>query len=656
MSTISTFSGFTMARLGIMASSKALEVTGNNISNINTPGYTRQMLDQRALYIGGADRYSSQFDVRVGAGALTTGVSQLRDPYLDIRYRNEASNVGFYDEKYYVLDQLSYIFDEVGKGEDDNGILEAQLSRLLEQLQNFNTEHAGTQSYENNVRGAAKGIVTFFNEFAKQLETLQNDTMKEYKEMLGNVNNTLKKIRELNESIRKAEIGNGALSEAERKEGMIGERGQQALELRDERNQLIDELAQYLPIDVTYSDEPIGAGMTVEKLTITLSGSNTVLIDGIYSGELSIRQIQQKKLDADGNPMVDGNGNPVMEDVDDPYLRLNISALEDRRGQVIASYKNGHDPVQLEDQSLKSGSLQAKREMLIKNGEFSTQEEINDINGTPPGLGDPKAATKRGIPYYQKALDALANKFAKVFNRSNNFTYDFNKAATEGENAFFDTTKPITDPNDPTNIISYEIKDEYKEYVESVSGNLFSISGDSNDAGKDSELITAKNISISTGWAHEKIKVVQTKNINDMVAADPSDPTNTTMRPASTANSNIAHLVSAMQEKYDFAPDEVFAGAADSTVYFTGSFHEMLDYVNGLLGEDTKSTGDILDNYMATATELDLGRDSVSGVDLNDEALNMMQYQKSYSASCRLLTTLDEVLDKLINGTGIAGR
>ena len=38
MSTVSTFSGFTMARLGIMASSKAMEVTGNNISNINTVG------------------------------------------------------------------------------------------------------------------------------------------------------------------------------------------------------------------------------------------------------------------------------------------------------------------------------------------------------------------------------------------------------------------------------------------------------------------------------------------------------------------------------------------------------------------------------------------------------------------------------------------
>ena len=50
---------------------------------------------------------------------------------------------------------------------------------------------------------------------------------------------------------------------------------------------------------------------------------------------------------------------------------------------------------------------------------------------------------------------------------------------------------------------------------------------------------------------------------------------------------------------------------------------------------------------------LDTSRDSVSGVDLNDEAMNLMQYSKSYNAACRLMTTLDSVLDKLINGTGI---
>ena len=651
MSTISTFSGFTMARLGIMASSKALEVTGNNISNINTPGYTRQSLDQRALYIGGADRYASQFDVRVGAGALTTGVSQLRDPHLDIRYRNEASNVGYYDGRYSVLEQLSMIFDEVGKGDEDNGILEAQLSDLLEKLQNYNTEHAGNQSYDSMVRQSAKSLVNWFYTRANELETLYDNTMKEYNRDIGEINNILQSIRELNESIKKAEISSGALSEAERKEGMIGERGQQALELRDERNVLIDKLSQYLPIDVIYSDEPIGAGMTVEKLTITLAGdSNSVLIDGIYSGELSVRKKEQQKVDGNGKPVVDKDGKPVMEELDepDPYLRLQISELRDRRGEVIPAYKKGHTPVKLEDQALKSGSLQAVREMLIKNGEFSTEVEVGEIKDG--GLGDPRAATRRGIPYYQKVLDSLANKFAKVFNEANTI-----EPKPDGSMDWLYTKKPQFDPDGNLLNGPLTVKPEYEEYAK-TGGPLFSNSGDGNDT----DGITAKNISISTGWAHGDFKIVQTKSEDDMVWVDPgnTNPANGgTKRPASTANTNIAHLISTMQQDFEFRAKDTFPDAADqTTVFYKGSFHGMLDYINGLLGEDTQSTGQILDNYIVAAEELGVSRDSVSGVDLNDEAVNMMQYQKSYSAACRLLTTLDEVLDKLINGTGIAGR
>ncbi len=312
MSTASTFSGFTMARLGIMASSKAMEVTGNNISNINTVGYTRQSLDQRALYIGGADVYASQFDVRVGAGALTTGVSQLRDPYLDIRFRNENAQVGFYEGKYSILEQLSLIFDEVGKGEEDGGVLEQQFNKLLEELQVMNTEHAGDKTYDGSVRGAAQNMVQKFHAYADALDRVLKNTTEEFKENLGKVNSILKSIRELNESIKKAEISSGAISDAERKEGMIGERGQQALELRDQRNVLIDELSKLIPIDVKYSDESIGAGMTVEKLTITLKGnSDAVLVDGVYFGQISVQE----------DPKKPGSGE------EDPYLRLQISVL-----------------------------------------------------------------------------------------------------------------------------------------------------------------------------------------------------------------------------------------------------------------------------------------------------------------------------------------
>ena len=70
----------------------------------------------------------------------------------------------------------------------------------------------------------------------------------------------------------------------------------------------------------------------------------------------------------------------------------------------------------------------------------------------------------------------------------------------------------------------------------------------------------------------------------------------------------------------------------------------------------TRSTTTMLNTHYAYSVELDTSRESVAGVDLNDEATNMIQYQRSYSAACRLMTTLDETLDKLINGTGVVGR
>ena len=50
---------------------------------------------------------------------------------------------------------------------------------------------------------------------------------------------------------------------------------------------------------------------------------------------------------------------------------------------------------------------------------------------------------------------------------------------------------------------------------------------------------------------------------------------------------------------------------------------------------------------------IDTSRNSVSGVDFNDEAMNLMMYAKAYNAACRLMTTIDSVLDKLINNTGL---
>ena len=82
----------------------------------------------------------------------------------------------------------------------------------------------------------------------------------------------------------------------------------------------------------------------------------------------------------------------------------------------------------------------------------------------------------------------------------------------------------------------------------------------------------------------------------------------------------------------------------------------MLSKTCTTLGSDRRIIGLDLNNSSIRQVELDSSREGVSGVDLNDEAMNMMQFQKAYSAACRLMTAIDEALDRLINNTGIAGR
>ena len=82
----------------------------------------------------------------------------------------------------------------------------------------------------------------------------------------------------------------------------------------------------------------------------------------------------------------------------------------------------------------------------------------------------------------------------------------------------------------------------------------------------------------------------------------------------------------------------------------------MLSNTCTVLGNDDRVTTTKLNNSYTTQVTIDTTRDGVSGVDLNDEAMNMMTYQKAYTAACRLMTAMDEALDRLINNTGIAGR
>ena len=202
MGTLGTFDSFTTARLGIYAAQHGLRVTGNNISNISTSGYTRQRIDQVSLRTGGADMYRSMMDNHVGSGALVTGINQIRDPYLDIRYRNTTSDTIYYDTKLAGLQEIAAILDEVGKGITDgddmskgDGLLYAQLKDLHDKLLEYSAHP--TKDNEILVRGSAASLTSLFNKYADRLEKLHQDYDKDFNDNISLANKVLANIRDL---------------------------------------------------------------------------------------------------------------------------------------------------------------------------------------------------------------------------------------------------------------------------------------------------------------------------------------------------------------------------------------------------------------------------------------------------------------------------
>ena len=111
----------------------------------------------------------------------------------------------------------------------------------------------------------------------------------------------------------------------------------------------------------------------------------------------------------------------------------------------------------------------------------------------------------------------------------------------------------------------------------------------------------------------------------------------------------LAEFLNLFNTKQEFDPTDREPDAVGAP--YEGTFEDMLLHIESTLGKDQMTTTSILNNYTLTSDSIYMDRESVSGVDLNDEATSLMVYQKAYTAACRLMTVLEEALDSLINGT-----
>ena len=543
----STFSGFTMAQHALLANQRAIDVAGQNLSNINTVGYTRQRLDLASISPVGNSLWSSRSDNKVGQGVVMTGISQIRDPFLDIQYRNQIAKVGTADATDQILQQIGQIFDET-----DKAAIGDALNKVITELKNAaNIPNAGESSSDALVRSTFAVLINSIHQNATELDRVESETIQKLTDtLIPNINKCLDEIKELNNAIKNSQV-----------------LGNPSLELQDQRNQRLDDLASYLPIQVKYKEDT-STGTKVDVLEVTFrdtAGNVHTLIDDNKAAEF--------KFDSTG-------GIPVS---------LKITDAKEPITGVVPNPSN----VDVSD-LLGNGVLKGNIDMLNK-------AEIFD---------DPTTDV-RGIGYYRGLFDSFVNKLATVMNDLN---------------ADKDADGNIT-----------------------VRHDLFTTSDGS---GK----ITASNIKISDDWMNGKVTLkreqkegiggtqnsTQYDNILMMVNALSSDKlTFTNTKPLFNADGTPV---------LDGEGNQVF-----ETV-FQGTIQGCYNNIQNIQAIERAASSSMLKNHMTVLNQVADAKDAVSGVNQDEEVMDLMRYQQSYNAASRMMTTMDEILDKLINSTGVVGR
>lgn len=347
----STFYAFTTASRALAINQKSLDVVGQNISNLGTLGYTRQRVDRYSMSANQRSMYATRGDGNVGQGVGMQGISQSRDPFLDIRFRKEAPKVGELDARLTVLEDIETVFDETTM----NGIT-SQISDLVKQLQTLSSK-TGQPEFDGIVKTSAELLTRLFNQFSNKLDGTRKEQEFNLESIaVPKVNDLLKGLSNVNANIKKEQMTGG-----------------NPLELLDQRNVILDELSQYVKIDVKTTSVSVSPGVSYDEMTVSLSD------------------------DA-------GNLVPIL----DPKGYKELSAFKDpTSGKYSIRIPDGAGGFTDVTNRIPTGNFKGYLDMLNEAGEF-----------------DQAGVNIRGIGYYEGMLDNLAGKFATEMNALNQSVFD----------------------------------------------------------------------------------------------------------------------------------------------------------------------------------------------------------------------------------------
>ena len=299
----SSFMGLYVQRNALMLSQKALDITGNNISNINTKGYTRQRLDICSVGIHrGVLGYGNAIDYS-GRGADAIGVAQLRDRILDREVRTYNGKLCDTGVKVTTLSDIEDIFDSIEADSSENeASFAAIVNKFKAALQSYTTDHADRSEMASIVRNTAESLTQALRKYDLELDKVAESVLEDTKKTVDRINTILSEMGSLNKHIKDAYVTMGYITSTNGNYQVQHDYG--PLELKDKMNLLLDELSQYGNIE--FKEESDG--------TFTVKFADQLVVSEKYYAQMAITEVNPRTTEMSfiiTTGEVDENGKPI---------------------------------------------------------------------------------------------------------------------------------------------------------------------------------------------------------------------------------------------------------------------------------------------------------------------------------------------------------
>lgn len=606
----SQFFGLTIASSGLSAYQAALNTTANNISNEQTKGYSRQAAN---LSASDALRVNAKYG-SMGSGVTVNSIKQIRSEYYDTKYWQNQASLGLYETKLGYLEQIEnyFIDDDTEKG------FSTILNKMFNSLDTL-THPAGDTNVRQQFISDAQSFMTYFNSVATGLGQIQDSVNEEIKSTVENINAIGKKISLLNKQINVIEVQGGY-----------------ANELRDQRALLIDELSSIVPTEV--SEVPV----TNSKHPDMQTGANYYTVK--INGQKFVDTYEYSELTC--------------------VARKNTINQSDREGMYEIvwadtgnSFKAGSDS--------SSGSLKALFDIRDGNNSENFRGSIKGVTAGTITISNPSITNVNAMTMPAEGVLTIDGKnynytdFAFTTDADGNvkeYTFTLENQLSSDQQAKLDGKQASIGESIDAMGVPYYLA-QMNEFLRNFAGSFNDIMN-SADA-KDLNGNSTDYFSFFTGTHTKTGEEYVLSNAAGVYSAKASNSYyQLTCGNACVSNiavkdpTTIATTTTNAADAYDLV-EKMLKLKSDTELYRGGGADDFLECMYSDISVDSQKSKIFQKNYSNISNAIDKQRMSVSGVDKDEEAIDLVKFQNAYNLSSKMVSVLAEIYDKLINETGV---